>query len=339
MSISDTIPRQFRLSVWLISIGLVSFAAFWWPRIALDLLRFVAASFLDVAVLIGIGLLLSSWVTASGAGAISAQIFKGRPVSTIVLASIAGTLTPVCGVTVLPLMTGLLKSGVPLAPIMAFWLSSPVTDPAMFAATWATLGLSFAVAKTLSALWLGVFAGVATTAFGSTQAVRNPLRRSATIGVGCATAATQGFKAWVWSDRERSRMFWADFLQTTKLVTTCLTLAFAAEFLLRGFLPEHLLADYVGANSSYAIPLAVSVGAPMYLDGYAALPMVRALLDLGMSPGAALAFLVSGSAVSIWGVLAVVPILRTSTLVLFVALAVIGSLVAGYCFDWFWNLY
>ena len=92
-----------------------------------------------------------------------------------------------------------------------------------------------------------------------------------------------------------------------------------------------------GAQSTHAIPLAVSVGAPMYLDGYAALPLVRGLLDLGMSPGAALAFLVSGSAVSIWGVLAVAPILRVPTVMLFVALAVIGSAAAGYAFEWAWG--
>ncbi|AWC23664.1 hypothetical protein ASC75_08240 [Aminobacter sp. DSM 101952] len=339
MSISEAFPRQFHRTFWFLAIASVLLASFLWPAMTLALLGFVAASFLDVAILIGTGLLLSSWVTASGAGAVTAQVFKGRPMTTILLASIAGTLTPVCGVTVLPLMTGLLASGVPLAPVMAFWLSSPVTDPAMFAATWATLGLSFAVAKTVSAFGLGVFAGVATTALGKTDAVRNPLRRSTKISGGCAPVAANEFKAWVWSDQERTRVFWADLLQTSKLVSACLTLAFGAEYLLRGLVPDHLLGTYVGANSPYAIPLAVSVGAPMYLDGYAALPMVRALLDLGMSPGAALAFLVSGSAVSIWGVLAVVPILRMATLVLFVALAVIGSLVAGYCFDWFWAVY
>jgi hypothetical protein len=48
-----------------------------------------------------------------------------------------------------------------------------------------------------------------------------------------------------------------------------------------------------------AIPLAVLVGSPAYLDGYAALPLTRGLIDHGMSLGAAMAFLVSGSVVSI----------------------------------------
>jgi uncharacterized membrane protein YraQ (UPF0718 family) len=83
----------------------------------------------------------------------------------------------------------------------------------------------------------------------------------------------------------------------------------------------------------------VLVGAPMYLDGLAALPLVRGLLDLGMSPGAAMALLVSGGAVSIWGVLAVALVIRPSTIALFVALAVSGSLVLGYVFQALWTFF
>jgi uncharacterized membrane protein YraQ (UPF0718 family) len=125
----------------------------------------------------------------------------------------------------------------------------------------------------------------------------------------------------------------------TKLIVICLSLAFAAEYLLRDLVPQHVLAAYLGKDSLYAIPLATMVGAPMYLDGYAALPLIRGLLDLGMSPGAALAFLVSGGAVSIWGVLAIVPVLRASTIALFVVLAVIGSLILGYAFEGLWGLF
>lgn len=54
-------------------------------------------------------------------------------------------------------MTELLAAGVPLAPVMAFWLSCPITDPAMLAATAVTLGLPFAIGKTAAAFGLGVF--------------------------------------------------------------------------------------------------------------------------------------------------------------------------------------
>ncbi|WP_434722782.1 hypothetical protein [Mesorhizobium sp. RIZ17] len=87
-----------------------------------------------------------------------------------------------------------------------------------------------------------------------------------------------------------------------------------------------------------AIPLAVLVGAQMYLHGLAALLLVRGLLELGMSPGAAMALLVLGGAVRIWGVMDVALVLRPATIALFMALAVSGSLVIGYVFQALWTL-
>ncbi|QXC52856.1 permease (plasmid) [Agrobacterium salinitolerans] len=308
-----------------------------WPARAQETLWFVLESVVDVAPTIAIGLVLSAWVAASGAGALTAKWFEGRPASTIVIASAIGSVTPVCGVTVLPLMTGFLAAGVPLAPIMAFWLSSPVTDPAMFAVTWAVLGPAFAIGKTVAAFALGIIAGAGTTALTGTSMVQRPLRASRIAASSeCGTCAPDGFSFRIWQESARMRVFRAELLSMARLIAICLTFAFAAEFLLHDLLPPHLLATYVGEDSIYAIPLAVMVGAPMYLDGYAALPLVRGLLDLGMSPGAAMAFLVSGGAVSIWGFMAVVAVLRPSTIVLFVTLAVVGSLAIGYAFDWIW---
>lgn len=330
-------PNLQKSVMWATVVFVTVAVAISWPEKAQETLRFVLESFVDVAPTIAIGLVLSAWVAASGAGAVTAKWFEGRPASTIVIASAIGSVTPVCGVTVLPLMTGFLAAGVPLAPIMAFWLSSPVTDPAMFAVTWAVLGPAFAIGKTVAAFVLGIIAGAGTAALTGTSMVQRPLRASRiAAGSECGTCAPGDFSFRIWQEPARVRVFRAELLSMAKLIALCLTFAFAAEFLLRDLLPPHLLATYVGEDSIYAIPLAVLVGAPMYLDGYAALPLVRGLLDLGMSPGAAMAFLVSGGAVSIWGVMAVVAVLRPSTLALFVTFAVVGSLAIGYAFAGIW---
>ena len=47
-----------------------------------------------------------------------------------------------------------------------------------------------------------------------------------------------------------------------------------------------------------------------------------------------MAFLVSGGVVSIWGAMAIFPVLRLKPFLLYLALAVFGSLLAGYVFDW-----
>lgn len=329
------LPNLQKPIMWATAAIVATAMAISWPEEAQETLRFVLESFVDVAPTTAIGLVLSAWVAGSGAGAVTAKWFEGRPASTIVIASAIGSITPVCGVTVLPLMTGFLTAGVPLAPIMAFWPSSPVTDPAMFAATWAVLGPAFAIGKWVAAFVLGVIAGTGTAALTGTSIVQRPLRASViAAGSACSACAPAGFSFRIWQDSARVRIVRTELLSMARLIALCLAFAFAAESLLRDLLPPHILATYLGDDSFYAMPLAVLVGAPMYLDGYAALPLVRGLLDLGMSPGAPMAFLVLGGAVSIWGVMAVVAVLRPATIALFVALAVIGSLAIGYAFGW-----
>jgi uncharacterized membrane protein YraQ (UPF0718 family) len=138
----------------------------------------------------------------------------------------------------------------------------------------------------------------------------------------------------LWRSLERRRSFQASLISMTRLVLICLTVAFAAEYWLRGLVPPEMLRRYVGPDTAFAIPLSVAIGAPLYLDGFVALPLVRGLTDLGMSPGAAMAFMISGGACSIWGIMAVLPVLRISMLALFATVAVTGSLAAGYVFDW-----
>ena len=74
-------------------------------------------------------------------------------------AALAGGISPFCSCGVIPLIAALLGAGVPLAPVMAFWLASTVMDPSMFALTAGVIGFEMAVAKTLSAVAIGLIGG------------------------------------------------------------------------------------------------------------------------------------------------------------------------------------
>ena len=297
--------------------------------------NFVAESLLAVAPLVIPGIILAAWVSASGAGDRIAEIFSGRLWHAVFMASLIGAITPVCGVTVLPLMAGLLASGVPLAPVMAFWLSSPITDPAMLAATAATLGFSFAIGKTLSAFGLGVVGGFVAAGLEGKSWICRPLRNNSFVGnLGKPSCfQSDGFAAAVWRIPERRKRFWRETKAIMRLILICLIPAFAAEYWLNEFLHPESLSVYVGDDAWWAIPLAVVVGAPAYLDGYAALPLTRGLIDHGMSQGAAMAFLVSGGVVSIWGAMAIFPVLKMKPFLLYLGLAVFGSMICGWAFE------
>jgi hypothetical protein len=310
-------------------------AALLWPQALQETAEFALRGMFEVSPLVVPGILISAWVSASGAGAGIRRAFAGNQLHAVLVASLIGAITPVCGVTVLPLMAGLLAAGVPFAPVMAFWLSSPVTDPAMFAVTAATLGFEFALVKTLAAFLIGVAGGMATASASSWSWIRSPLRTTglaAMLGqqVHCSAGS---FEYAVWKDAERMGQFKRELWAMTKLIVICLGLAFAAEYQMQVHLQPQAFAEYLGEESAWAVPLAVLVGSPAYLDGYAALPLTRGLMNLGMSPGAALAFLVSGSVVSIWGAIAIFPVLRFKPFLFYLMLAAVGSLSAGWLYD------
>lgn len=312
-------------------------AVLWQPSLALQTVAFVAVGMIHVAPLVVPGILLAAWITASGAGDRVAAVFQGRTIQTVVAATVVGALLPVCGVTVLPLMAGLLAAGVPLAPVMAFWLASPITGPAMLSATAATLGWEFAIGKAVAAIGLGLFGGAVTALFARQEWALSPLRSNrivGSLGKDCSACSDgNAFDPRIWRSAERRARFLRDSWSVARLIVIVLIPAFAAEHLLNTFLEPNAVAGYVGQDNALAVPIAVFVGGPAYIDGYAALPLTRAFIEHGMSAGAAMAFLVSGGVVSIWGAMAIFPVLRLKPFMLYLILAAIGSMLSGWAFE------
>ena len=94
-------------------------------------------------------------------------------------------------------------------------------------------------------------------------------------------------------------------------------------------MPPELIAGSLGGEARYAIPLAVAVGVPAYLNGFAAIPLVGELVNMGMEPGAALAFLTAGAVTSLPAAMAVFAIVKRPVFVWYLAIALVGSLASG----------
>ncbi|MEM9319050.1 MAG: permease [Pseudomonadota bacterium] len=306
----------------------------WQPLSAWETARFVGLGILHVVPLILPGVALAAWLTASGASDHVAKVFQGHTAKTVILATIVGAFLPVCGVTVLPLMAGLLAARVPLAPVMAFWLASPITGPAMLSTTAATLGWEFAAGKSAAAIGLGLLGGGVTALFANQDWALNSLRSNGLVGTLSASCGggPQKFEPRIWRLPDRRARFVRDGWSVARLILTVLIPAFAAEFWLNAMLEPNAIAAYVGQDNALAVPIAVLVGGPVYIDGYAAMPLTRALLDHGMSTSAAMAFLISGGVMSIWGAMAIFPVLRLKPFLLYLALAIVGSMLAGWGF-------
>ena len=120
--------------------------------------------------------LLIAGLKATGAEVLVAQAFKGRENRMIILAALIGGLAPFCSCEVIPFIAGLLALGTPLAPIMAFWLSSPLIDPPTLLITAGVLGWKFALSKAVIAVALGLMGGFIVKFFQAMGYFENPLK-------------------------------------------------------------------------------------------------------------------------------------------------------------------
>jgi hypothetical protein len=88
-----------------------------------------------------------------------------------------------------------------------------------------------------------------------------------------------------------------------------------------------------GAGKVYGVPLAATIGLPLYISSEASLPMVRALLDSGMSQGAVMAFLIAGSGTSRGAIAGALTIARWRVVGLVVAVLWAGAMAAGFAYN------
>ncbi len=80
----------------------------------------------------------------------------------ILLATAVGAFSPLCACSVIPVVAAMLIGGVPLAPVMSFWLASPSMDPEIFFLTVGSLGWELAIWRLAATLILSLAGGFVT---------------------------------------------------------------------------------------------------------------------------------------------------------------------------------
>ena len=317
--------------VWLVSLAILGALAVIEPAQAATSAGFLVTALIKIAPFLLASVLVAAWAGATGADGLIARAFTGAPVVMITMGALAGALSPFCSCGVIPLIAALLAIGVPLAPVMAFWLASPLMDPTMFFLTAGIMGTEFAIAKTVVAIAMGLFGGTVVYLLTRAHALHDPLREGIGNG-GCGGARIRAPKPVVWAfwaDAERRAKFGTEALKTGLFLAKWLTLAFLLESLMLRYIPGDAIAAAVGGPGLLPILTATLAGVPAYLNGYAALPLVGGLSSQGMSPGAAMAFLVAGGVTSVPAAVAVWALVRPHVFALYIALSLSGAAMAG----------
>lgn len=101
------------------------------------------------------------------------------------------------------------------------------------------------------------------------------------------------------------------------------------------YIQPHWVQQYLSGTSPLVIPMAALIGMPSYLNGYAAIPLVGELMNLGMSQGAAMAFMLTGAVSSIPAAIAVYAIVRLPVFLLYLGIGFAGSILCGFAYAMF----
>lgn len=240
----------------------------------------------------------------------------------VVAATAAGVTTPLCSCGTTAIVLGMMASITPWAPIIAFMVASPLTSPQELLYSAALLGWPFAIAFFAASIILGLAGG----------AVAQMLDRAGFFeGQSRIRAGARTFEG------EHRKFSWSRFGQELlsngkQLMFYFLAFAFVG-YLLNGMLPQSWISTLFGSGRIHAVPLAATLGIPFYFNTEGSLPLIRPMIDSGMSPGAALAFLITGAGTSIGAIAGALTIARWRVVGVVVATLWVGAIFFGFAYD------
>jgi len=323
-------PPQALDKVWIAIALIVAGILVLAPQDASSLLGFSAGALFHTLPFILFAVVIIAWLKASGAEAVIARAFQGRESTMILLAALIGGLAPFCSCEVIPFIAGLLALGTPLSAVMAFWLASPLIDPAALIITAGALGWPFAIAKTIAAVGIGLLGGFAIKFLRSGGLFADPLRQRKSGCGGCGPALGERKVLWsFWKEAKGRETFGKEAAQNGHFLLKWLSLAYLLEGLMVHYVPASAIAGIVGGEGLGPVLLSGLVGAPAYLNSYAAPPLVSGLMEQGMSAAAGMTFIIAGAVSSIPAMTAVFALVKREVFVAYLALGYLGAVLSG----------
>jgi uncharacterized membrane protein YraQ (UPF0718 family) len=158
--------------------------------------------------------------------------------------------------------------------------------------------------------------------------LRSAANRSTASACGCESRATR---------KEPVKVTLAMFLKEMLTTGRQLALMFFGfafiGYLLNGLIPAEWVSTIFGKGNHLSILLSATLGVPLYVNTEASMPLVRALIDNGMSQGAALAFLITGAGTSVGALAGALTIARWRVIALVIGTLWLGAVVIGHVYD------
>ena len=245
---------------------------------------------------------------------------RGNRLSQSIRGVVFGLPIPICSCGVVPVYRSLLQRKLPIPAALAFLISAPELGLESVLLTIPLLGAQFAVVRVIAAAALAVFVGFVVGSFASTSLA------SSHSDTQTASETSLGL-----SERFRRATHYA-FVEVVEDVAVWILIGL---LIAAAVPPDSLLSGLTQVPASLHVPLAAALGVPMYVCASGATPIAAALVAAGLSPGAGLAFLLSGPSTNMttFGVLK--RFHGQATAVAFGALIIVSASLLGWGLDQF----
>ncbi len=243
----------------------------------------------------------------------------GRGLWPIMKASLLGIPLPLCSCSVIPVAASLRRHRAGHGATAAFLISTPQTGVDSLLATVSLMGPLFAVFRTIAAFVSGVLGGCVV------DLVSVP---GDTGDAPCSEACCN-------NHREGNRFLRAmrhGFVTLVDDVSTPLLAGLVIAGLISAFVPETLFTDHIGEGLP-AMLLMLALGIPIYVCATASIPIAAAMILKGVSPGAALVFLMTGPATNAAAIATIWRIFGTKAGITFLFSVAVTALGSGLLID------
>jgi uncharacterized membrane protein YraQ (UPF0718 family) len=268
----------------------------------------------------------------------------------IFVATLLGTLSPLCACGTLPLIISLLIAGLPLAPAMALLVAAPLMSPAGYSITIKMLGADWAVARFVAAIFMGLFAGFAThfirnKGFHTYELFKEKLPEGNFHDPDYPDERLRCICGEQFSNKIARKIdnkfviylakAYEGFLKIGKFVLIGLVVEVVAE----RYLPREWITSVLTSKNPLIVPAVIIATIPMHINQITAVSFLWGVADLLketnelMSSGVGLAFLVGGPVTALPAMAVFLSLFKKRVFFLYIALCVSGSLICAYAYQ------
>jgi uncharacterized protein len=268
---------------------------------------------------------------------VAAHLGKGR-FKPVFKAALLGIPIPLCSCGVLPAAAQLKKQGANNGATTAFLIATPESGVDSIAVSWALLDPLLTVARPVAAFLSAFVAGVLENLFSYRQGrvtAMQPLSLASIPPPVCRKNTDCGC-----GPEKKTGGLWSTFKEGIRYAVTDIWgdlagwffVGIAAAACITVLVPDDLIMRHLGGGIGSML-LMLLVGIPMYICATASTPIAAALILKGVSPGAALVFLLAGPATNITSLAVLVKILGKKGVGLYLGSISVLSVLCGLVLD------